>query len=115
MKRITFVAILAIALGFAGCLRFTGVQGSGVRKTEKRDLAAFKSIETQGAYEVEITCQKPRSFEIEADDNILPLIQTEVRDGVLFVSAKTYSSSKSVSLRIALPDLESFTSTGAGK
>jgi hypothetical protein len=117
MKRITFGAILAlaIALGFAGCLR-TGVQGSGVSKTEKRDLGAFRAIETQGAYEVQVTCRKQSSFEIEGDDNILPLIQTEVRDGVLYVtSSKSYSQRKTVSLRIALPDLESITSTGAGK
>jgi len=92
------------------------VHGSGVRKTEKRDLAAFTSIETSGAFEVEVKCQKPASFEIEADDNLLPIVQTEVRGGVLHIaSTKGYSSSGGIILRITVPDLESVKSTGAGK
>ena len=116
MKRIAIALMLAFSALFvlSGCIH--GVRGSGVRKTEKRDLPAFTSIETSGAFEVEVNCQKPASVEIEADDNILPLIQTEVRGGVLHVSTtKGYNSSGGVVLRITVPDLESVKSTGAGK
>src|SRR5260221_5939685 len=111
---------LAITLTFALSALFVlsacGVRGSGVRKTEKRDLPAFTSIETTGAFEVEVTCQKTASFEIEADDNLLPLIETEVKGGVLRVTTtKHYSSSRGILLRIAIPNLESVRSTGAGK
>lgn len=115
MKRITIALTLAFSALFvlSGC---HGVHGSGVRKTEKRDLPAFTSIETSGAFEVTVICQKPVSFEIEADDNLLPIIQTEVRNGVLHVtSTKGYSSSGGIVLRITVPDLESVKSTGAGK
>jgi Putative auto-transporter adhesin, head GIN domain len=116
MKRIAISATLALilALVFSGCM--SGVRGSGVRKTEKRDLPSFNSIETSGAFEVEVNCQKPASFEIEADDNIVPLIQTEVRNGILHVSTtKSYMSSGGIVLRITVPDLASVKSTGAGK
>jgi hypothetical protein len=116
MKRIAISATFAltIALVLSGCIH--GVNGSGNRKTEKRDLAAFAAIETSGAFEVEVNCQKPASLEIEADDNLLPLVQTEVRDGVLHVSTtKGYSSSGGIVLRITVPDLASIKSTGAGK
>lgn len=116
MKRIAISATFALifALVLSGCIH--GVHGSGVRKTEKRDLAAFNAIETSGAFEVAVNCQKPASFEIEADDNLLALVQTEVRDGVLHVSTtKGYSSSGGIVLRIAVPDLASIKSTGAGK
>ena len=110
------VILLTLALSFVSVLSACGVRGSGVRKTEKRDLPAFTSIETTGAFEVEVTCQKPASFEIETDDNILPLIQTEVRDGVLHVTTtKHYSASGSILVRINTPDLTSVKSTGAGK
>jgi hypothetical protein len=115
MKKVAIVLTLALSslLLFTGCL---GVHGSGVRKTEKRDLPAFTSIETTGAFEVEVTCQKPASFEIEADDNLLPLIETEVKGGVLRVTTtKHYSSRGGIVLRIAIPNLESVRSTGAGK
>lgn len=116
MKKTALGLSLALVLLFplAGCLK--GVKGSGNRKTEKRDLPVFTSIETTGAFEVDVACQKPASFEIEADDNLMPLIQTEVRNGVLHVSTtKSYHSSGGIVLRITVPDLASVKSTGAGK
>lgn len=117
MKRFAITLTFALSALFmlSGC-KFGGVHGSGIRKTEKRDLPAFTSIETTGAFEVEVNCQKPASFEIEADDNLLPIVQAEVRNGVLHVSStKGYSSSGGIILRITVPDLESVKSTGAGK
>ena len=116
MKRIAFALTLTL-LGLllcAGC--HVGAQGSGMRKTEKRELPAFTSIETTGAFQVEVTCQKPASFEIETDDNILSLVQTEVKNGVLHVTTtQSYHSAGGIKLRITVPDLASLKSTGAGK
>lgn len=117
MKRLIVTLTIAFSVLFtlSGCM-IGGVHGSGVRKTEKRDLPAFNSIETSGAFEVEVNCQKPASFEIEADDNIVPLIETEVKGGVLHVTTnKSYSSTGGIILRITVPDLASIKSTGAGK
>jgi hypothetical protein len=115
MKRIAIVLLPASLLFVLWGCHF-GVHGSGVRKTEKRDLPSFNAIETTGAFDVQVTCQKPASFEIEGDDNLLPLIQTEVRNGVLRVSStKRYSTRDPISLRITVPDLTSVSSTGAGK
>ena len=115
MKRIANVLLPASLLFVLwGC--HIGVHGSGVRKTEKRDLPSFTAIETTGAFEVQVTCQKPASFEIEGDDNILPLIQTEVRNDVLRVSStRRYSTRNPIALRITVPDLASVSSTGAGR
>jgi hypothetical protein len=92
------------------------VTGSGVRKSEKHDLPAFTGIKTEGAFTVEVTSQKPTTFEIEADDNILPLIQVVVRNGVLYLKAeKGYNSRQGVEVRVTVPDLTRIESTGAGK
>src|SRR5437879_1103152 len=117
MKRKTVVLLLLVCgLVLSGCKLHRGIAGSGVRKPEKRDLKSFNAIDTTGAYEIDVTCQKPASFEIEADDNILPLIKTEVRDGILFVSSdQPYHSSKFVTLRITLSELNSVSSHGAGQ
>lgn len=116
MKRFAFALTLACSFLFvlSGCIH--GVHGSGVRKSEKRELAPFTAIETSGAFEINVTCQKPASFEIEADDNILPLVETEVRGGVLHLTTtKSYSSGGGIVVQITLPNLESVRSTGAGK
>jgi hypothetical protein len=117
MKKLLLPSILITAalFTFSACRHFgKGVQGSGVRKTEKRDLSAFKSIETTGAYEVQVTCQQAASFEIEGDDNLLPLIKTEVRNGVLHIyNESSYTTTRAIVVRITVPDLDTISSTGA--
>jgi hypothetical protein len=116
MKIKTLLVILvALAAVSAGCKLHRGMAGSGNRKSERRDLKSFNAIETSGAFRINITCQQPTSFEIEADDNILPLIKTEVRDGILVVSSdQEFHMSKSAVLRISLPDLARLANHGAG-
>jgi Putative auto-transporter adhesin, head GIN domain len=111
-RLIPAIALLAIVFG---CHIGNRMKGSGTMKTEKRELAAFKGIETGGAFNLEITCQKPQSVEIQADDNLLPLVEAEVRDGVLHVDTKeNYHSNKLITLRISVPDLNHVTIAGAG-
>lgn len=117
MKKLIVVGTLTTALivAFSSCRHLgKGVHGSGVRKTEKRDLPAFKSIETNGAFAIRVTCQQAAGFEIEGDDNLLPLVTTEVRNGVLRIfSDGSYTATQAISVRMTLPDLEAISSTGA--
>src|SRR2546426_940563 len=66
MKRIAFSStlVLIVTLMLSGCIH--GVRGSGVRKTEPRALEPFTAIETSGAFQVDVICQKPASFEIDS-------------------------------------------------
>jgi hypothetical protein len=92
-----------------------GVRGSGNRKTEKRELASFKSVDAAGAFQISIVCQQSQSFEIEGDDNLLPLIKTDVNDGNLRIHSDTqYNASRAIIIRISIPDLEKYISAGAG-
>ncbi|HET9713791.1 MAG TPA: head GIN domain-containing protein [Pyrinomonadaceae bacterium] len=92
------------------------VRGSGKRVVEKRQIPAFTSIETNGAFTIAITCQKEPSLEVEGDDNVLQLVSTEVKNNVLHLkSSKGYSTSEPVKFRITVPNLEGLTVSGAGK
>ena len=78
MKSLKFgltILMLLIAALVSGCaFHHDEVLGSGQRQRQKREVPAFTSISTQGDYEVEVSLQKETSLDIEADDNILPLI-----------------------------------------
>lgn len=114
-----FVALLLCLASLAiGCRHSMGhgVKGSGKRQTEKRDLPAFTSILTEGAFDIQVVCQKEQSVQLEADDNILPLIKTEVSNGVLRLRpTKDYSIEDSIVIKITVPNLERLTASGAGK
>ncbi len=113
MKRLVLLMILIFFV--TGCNLHHGVQGSGKLQKQKREVGAFNSISTEGAFDIQIVCQKPQSLEIEGDDNVLPLITTEVSNNVLHIrNTRGYSVSDSITLRISVTDLVRISASGAG-
>ena len=92
------------------------IQGSGSAKEENRSLPAFHALEVDGAYTVRIVCQKDQRVEISADDNLLPLILTEVQDGTLRVtSKKSICASAPMTLTMTVDTLDLIRSSGANE
>ena len=114
MKRIVLLLILITLV--AGCHRIHDeIAGSGKLQKERRDVGSFNSISTAGAFNLEIVCQKPQSLEIEGDDNLLPLVSTEVSNNVLHIrNLRSYSVSEPITIKISLPDLAGISASGAG-
>ncbi len=59
------------------------ITGSGKVTRVDRPVSGFSAVALEGSGEVEITQGASESLSIEAEDNLLPLITSEVRDGVL--------------------------------
>ena len=114
MKKILLLILLSTLL--LGC-RYSGlhgVAGSGVRKTETRQVAAFNSITADGAFEIEVVQQQTQSLTVEGDDNVLPLVTTSVVNGRLRISnERNYSVSKAIKIKISTPNLEALSANGA--
>ncbi|HEX8707037.1 MAG TPA: head GIN domain-containing protein [Pyrinomonadaceae bacterium] len=116
MKKTLFFLVLVLACG--GC-RWGGMgahtTGSGVMKVDKRNVPAFAALEVSGAYDVEIVCGKEQSLEVEGDDNLLPLITTDVSDGVLRIGNKSggFSTKNKLRVRISAPEFEAVSTSGA--
>lgn len=93
-----------------------GVKGSGNAAAEKRDVAGFTGVDASGVFQVEVVAGKEFSVEVNADDNLLPMIKTEVRGGVLHLeSTERISPKVPLLVRISAPDIESLDSSGASK
>lgn len=116
MKKLMLLTVaIGIAAMAAGCQRLHQVSGSGNRQTQKREVASFLSISSEGPFEINVVCKQPLSLEIEGDDNILPLVSTEVSNNVLYIkSTQSYSVSKFIKLKITVPDLAGISVEGAG-
>jgi hypothetical protein len=114
LKKLVLLTVL-IALSASCHLVHDQVAGSGKLQKQKRNVGFFSSIATEGAFDIEVDCQKPQSVEIEGDDNILPLVSTEVSNNVLHIrSVRGYSASAPITLKISVPDLLGIDSSGAG-
>ncbi len=92
------------------------VKGSGKLATEIRDLEDFNSIQIKGSSDLDITIGESFSVTVETDDNLLELLETEVRHGTLYVDfADGYSVNTRIGsrLEITMPDLEELNLKGA--
>lgn len=92
------------------------VNGSGKRVMQKREISPFTSISTEGAFAIEVTCQKDPSLEVEGDDNVLEFVTAEVRGNVLrLTNSKSYSTDEPVRIKITVQNLEGLSVSGAGR
>ena len=102
-NRLLQAALASVAaLSLAGCdgisITFSDsdskVKGSGVAASETRAVASFEAIEATGVGKLKLRIGDSDGVKVLADDNILPLIKTEVKDGVLTLSTKGATLSK---------------------
>lgn len=93
------------------------VTGSGNIRSESRDQGQFRSIITSGSYNVYITPGAKSDIRIEADDNLLPLIETKVRGNDLEIQTKKgydIRPTKTINIYVTIDQLEELKSSGNG-
>lgn len=117
---IVFIFALSIGLvfstncSFGGFSNLSGIQGSGTSKTETRNVKGFTKIDAGGAVNVEVSVQKDFSVEVQADDNLLANIKTEVSGSTLKIYSEDRISPKTrISVKISMPSVEGLDISGA--
>ena len=94
--------------------KFKGVKGSGNLASEVRNATGFKGVDVGGVFQVEITAQKEFGVEVEADDNLLQYIKTEVRRGTLHLETeRKLNTGNPIRVRISAPDIAGIETSGA--
>jgi len=114
-------ALGALALVAAGCTDLgsdnTRITGSGVMSIEARDVGSFDRLAVEGSGEVFIEVGPATSLEIEAEDNVMTVLTTEIRNGRLVLSVEEGNSLRNVEIpiyRITTPDLAGVSIAGSG-
>jgi len=109
--------VLLLLLPSSGCALLSeiqSVQGSGNAQTESRQVSDFQELEISGAVHVDLTIGSAASLEITTDDNLLPLIKTELNDGKLKIySEGGYSTKLGVKIKATTKSLAKFQGSGA--
>lgn len=94
----------------------SGVRGSGNAAAESRDASGFTAVEVGGVFQVEIVNQKDFSVEVEADDNLLTFVKTEVDGDTLKIYSEESMNTRSpVRVRIGAPNIAKLDASGASK
>ena len=123
MKKITFSGV-ALVIGMTGLVwcavavdSVTRVRGSGVVKTQSRDVSGFSAIALSAIGEVHVERGDKDSLTVEAEDNVLPLLETTVKDGKLTLSPKNNSNispTRPIVYRITTKQLDGVSISGSG-
>jgi len=115
MKKAFIVISILIAVTSIGC-NGLGVKGSGILKDEERSVENFDKIDISGYYEVRISLGKHNSFKILGDDNLIPLVKSEINGNTLHIwNKKNISPRRHIRIEIVTESLEGISSSGASK
>jgi hypothetical protein len=88
MQTLTMTVVLFAAAIMTGCNVNLGTQGSGNVISETRNVSGFNQVDVSGVGTLIIEQGETESLTIEGDDNILPLIVSEVRGEQLVLGTK---------------------------
>lgn len=95
---------------------FGAERGSGNVASERRDVSEFSKIDVSHVFQVEVTAQGEYAVEVEADDNLLQFIKTEVRGDTLHIDLdQRVKPSNGMLIRISAPNIERLQASGASR
>lgn len=122
MRPLALLVLLVVVPG-TGCLKgvpvlkdLPAIQGSGVARDETRKVAEFTGIDVSGIIEATIRLGEETTVRISGDDNIVPLVRTEVRDRRLTIEMKEsnpINPKRPLKAEITTPRLDRIGASGA--
>lgn len=87
IKKYMLIAMVVLIGVLAAC-GASSIRGSGVLITEMRDVSAFSGVEASGIITVVFVPGTEPGVTIEADNNLISLLEARVENGVLHLGAK---------------------------
>jgi hypothetical protein len=108
------ILILGVLLATA-CSSIIGERGSGDFTTEERDVAGFTAIVLEGEGSVTVEMGDTETLTIEAEDNLLPLLTSEVSDGRLILgTTREVAPTRVIRYTVTAETLDSIEISGSG-
>ena len=119
IKAALIIAVISVLAVFAASCKWTigMVRGSGDIETEERDVSGFDKVYLEGIGNLIITQGDEESLVIEADDNIILLIKTDVFSHRLTIGFKrgyNFIPISKIKYHLTVIDLDEISLSGAG-
>jgi hypothetical protein len=95
-----------------------GIKGSGVLKEETRQVGDFNGVDIGSALQAKVTVGQKTELTVSGDDNLVPLVKTEVRDGKLVARVENPTGVQQklpLMLTITTPRLDEVATGGAAR
>ncbi len=127
MNKQNAIGLAALGLALAGCddvhvtigqqdVLGEHVNGSGRLKSETRPIGNFHAVNAGSCVHVQLEVGPEPSFKIEAEDNLLSRIKSEVRsDGTLKIWSRGINPSKEIRITLTTPKIDALDISGASE
>jgi hypothetical protein len=121
MLKKLIVTLTVVTLFISACsalpLNLNIVKGSGNVIRETREVSGFTGIDLTGSANVDVTFGEPDAVVVEAEDNIMPLIETKVENNQLVIGLKpntNISTKIPILVHVTMKSLEAVSLSGSG-
>lgn len=92
------------------------LKGEGEPVSQNRKMSGFKGIDVSGGFAVELTQSGSEGVRIEAQENLLGSIKTEVKNGVLHIyTSDNISTNKGLKAYVSIKELNAIDISGGVK
>ena len=121
LQLVTFTCLVTFVWG--GCVIVSDsdllsgdcIYGSGAIQSQKRTLSAFDSVRLLDSATVFVSQGNPQRVTIEAQENLLANLETDVSDDTMTIDARRcYRSNGPVNVYVTVPDVHAFIIEGSG-
>lgn len=115
-KYIPILFLISAIIAISGCIS-SQTSGSGNVINQTENVSGFDQVVLNGTGTLIITQGDNESLVVEAEDNVIPNINTEVTDNQLKIELKSYAinPTKPIKYHLTVKDLNSVTISGTGK
>lgn len=119
LRGIAAALLIATLPAAAGCDVLedatSGVRGSGDLASERREVSEFTEISLAGSGDVQVELTGPESLVVTAENNLLPLLRTEVVDGRLEIEPmERMTATETITYTVTAAELEGVSIAGSG-
>jgi hypothetical protein len=118
MKKYVFIGITVFMVALKGCFYWGPcVQGYGPVILENRELEDYTGVTNTESFDVEITSADTFGVVVEAQENLLGLIETYVSGSQLIVKTRNgtcITSPVPVIVHVSMPEIIEISNTGSG-
>jgi hypothetical protein len=121
MNKKIVILLLLLSFMLSACLgtpfNKQVIKGSGNLTSETRNVSGFSAVSLAGSGNVEVAFGPNETVIVEAEDNILPVIETVVEKGVLVIRTKpnyNIQATKPIQIYITMKSLDGVSISGSG-
>ena len=112
-----FLLFICVTISLSSFAGWHVVKGNDVFKSETREASGYTALASGGLMNVEISYNGGKTIKLEGEENLLPYIETEVKDKMLTIKVKegyTLKTNQPIRIYVNMTTIAALAQSGSG-